>query len=74
MEEIVGTLESTEPLKVRVNLALEQGIVLGVKYGTALLLIAFALSWLVGDYTGVRARAWNGQRAYEMLTQRPAKD
>jgi len=52
------------------------GVVLGVKYGIAAVLIVIAVSWLLGDYGVTRQRAAAGQRAYDALVkqaqQKPA--
>lgn len=46
-----------EPFSVRVKRAAEDGIVAGVRYGVALLLICLALMFTVGDYYVTRNKA-----------------
>lgn len=50
-----------------------EGIVLGVKYGCAAVIVIVAVSWLLGDYAIVRQRAQNGQSAFEFLQQQVNK-
>lgn len=49
--------------------AAREGIVLGVKYGLAAMLVIVAVSFLLGDYQVVRGRAYNGQVAFEWIQQ-----
>lgn len=56
--------------------AARDGLVLGVKYGIALLAVGVLIACALGDYAIVRQRALNGQIAFETLQQRasqPAK-
>ena len=53
----------------RLRDAAADGVVLGVKWGLALLLALFSVSWALGDYNQVRQRALNGQQAFEFLQQ-----
>lgn len=65
-----------DPLWVRVRQAATDGLVVGVKYSIALVVVAFVLTWALGDYAIVRQRALHGQIAFETLQQRasqPAK-
>lgn len=54
-------------MMIKFKAALEAGILLGVKCGTAILLIGAALYLLAGDYSGVRQAARQGQQAYDAL-------
>ena len=51
----------------RLKEAAEWAILLGVKCAIVLLLIAAALALSVGDYALTRARAQNGQAAFEFI-------
>ena len=51
----------------RCRTAAQEGTVLGVKYGIAVLLTIWAVAWLLGDYSVVRQRALNGQHAFEYI-------
>ena len=53
----------------RLSEAAQSGIVIGVKYGIALVLMLLSVSWILGDYQAVRERARNGQAAFEFLQQ-----
>lgn len=53
----------------RLGRAIQDGILWGVKLGLALALTLIALSYVFGDYSIVRQRALNGQRAFEYLQQ-----
>ena len=54
--------------------AARQGVLLGVQYGIAVLLVLIAISWFVGDYSTVRQRALNGQQAFEFLVEQQKKN
>ena len=45
----------------------ERGALIGIQWGTALLIVAFALSWLLTNYALVSSRAANGQAAFEYI-------
>ena len=49
--------------------AASAGLVIGVKAGTALLVIAACLAFAAGDYKSVREAARNGQIAFNTLQQ-----
>lgn len=55
--------------RARLLRAGQEGILWGVKLGLALGLILVAVSYVLGDYSIVRQRALNGQRAFEFLQQ-----
>lgn len=40
------------------------GVGWGIQVSVALIIVAWTLSWLAGDYLAVRAAAQNGQRAF----------
>lgn len=50
-----------------VKLAAREGVVIGVKWGTAAILTLWALSWALGDYATVRDRAQKGEAAFDFL-------
>ena len=52
----------------RLKAAAAEGLILGVKYGVALLVLAFLLLWAVGDYATVR-----GSTAYLRTTTSEVK-
>lgn len=69
-------LDKTEPergdessMGQRLKVALEWGIVWGVKLLTVLLIVAFGMSWFVRDYATLRSQAGNGQQAFQFLMQ-----
>jgi hypothetical protein len=47
----------SSPFRIRVRVAAESGILLGVKYGVALVLIAVAIGLLLADYAATRQNA-----------------
>ncbi len=47
--------------------AAREGLLLGVKYGVVLLVLGFLILWALGDYAITRARATNGQMAFEAI-------
>ena len=49
--------------------AAQAGLVLGVKWAVAVLVVAAALALAAGDYGLVRRQSQNGQRAYDALVQ-----
>lgn len=51
----------------RVKTASVEGLVLGVKWGVALLVWGFLILWALHDYNTVRQRALHGQEAYEFI-------
>ena len=53
----------------RLTVAVQQAIVWGVQAAVVLAIVAFAVLWLAGDYQIVRARAYNGQVAFEWIQQ-----
>ena len=55
--------------RTRVRVAAEEGIVFGVKYAIALLLILFAVAWALRDYNAVRVGAARGQASFELLQE-----
>lgn len=57
----------------RFKVAAVDGLVLGVKWAIALGVVLFVVSWLVRDYDLTRARAQNGQLAYETFKQHEAR-
>ena len=60
---------SPEPLTFRQRLShtVDAGVILGVKYAIAAILILLGVSWMLGDYMLVRQRSQNGQVAFEFL-------
>lgn len=51
----------------RLKQAAAEGLVLGVKWGIALLVVGFLVLWAANDYSVVRARAEHGQAAFEYI-------
>ena len=51
----------------RLSAALQEGLVLGVKWGVALLVVGFLILWALKDYGTVRQRALHGQEAFEFI-------
>ena len=51
----------------RLQAACAAGVLLGVQYGLAAILILVAVSWVLGDYSVVRQRALRGQQAWEQI-------
>ncbi|KKN52700.1 hypothetical protein LCGC14_0609810 [marine sediment metagenome] len=58
---------------IKLRVALEEGIVMGVKLVTALLIVVFGVSWFLNDYATLRSQAARGQDAYNYLAQEQAK-
>ncbi len=59
-------------MRERLKQAASDGLVLGVKGAVALVVVALAVMLFLGDYSVVRQRALNGQKAFEFLaTQQP---
>lgn len=56
---------------MRLRVAAEDGILWGVKIALVLVFLGTALWMIAGDYSVVRQRALNGQRAFEFLQQPP---
>ena len=53
----------------KLRVALEEGIVTGVKLLTALLIVVFGVSWFLNDYATLRTQAARGQEAFNFLAQ-----
>lgn len=49
--------------------AAHDGLILGVKWAVAILVMAAALALVAGDYGVVRRQSQNGQRAFDALVQ-----
>jgi hypothetical protein len=49
----------------RLKTAAEEGLVCGVKWAVAILIVAVVIAWALGDYAVVRQRSLNGQVAFE---------
>ena len=54
-------------MRERLRQAATDGLVLGVKYGVALAVLAAVILLCLGDYGVTRQRAYNGQLAHEYL-------
>lgn len=52
---------------VRLRTYVERGILHGVYAAVVLLIVGMALFWLASDYSMTKARAENGQRAWEVI-------
>ena len=65
----LARIERTEQMWARLKTAAEAGLLLGVKWGLAVILTLWSISWVLGDYNLVRQRAENGQRAFEIVTR-----
>lgn len=59
-------------LRDRLRDAIEDGMVIGVKWALAVGLILIGVSYVLNDYGIVRQRAMNGQAAFEYLQQQIA--
>lgn len=57
---------------LEIKAAARDGLILGVKLGTALAIVGVVLTWALGDYFTVRQRALHGQQAYEYLQRQQA--
>jgi len=57
----------------RVSTAAQEGLVLGVKWGIALLAVAILILYAISDYNTVRQRAYNGQLAFEAIQRAQAQ-
>ena len=57
----------------RLRTAAEAALILGVQAAIVVLCLGLVLFWLAGDYSVTRARALNGQRAYEALVAQAQK-
>ena len=53
----------------RLRLAIQDGILWGVKLALAVGFVLLGVSYLLNDYNVVRQRSLNGQRAFEFLQQ-----
>jgi len=53
----------------RLRMALQDGILLGVKLALAVGLVLVGVSYLLNDYNVVRQRSLHGQQAFEFLQQ-----
>ena len=51
----------------------QRGLLLGVEYGIALVVVGMLVTYALGDYWTVRQMAQNGQRAYVFLSKQGAK-
>ncbi len=51
------------------KVAAREGVILGVKYGLAAIIVLFMVAALLGDYAIVRQRALNGQKVYEEVEE-----
>lgn len=61
-------------MRQRLRIAAEEGILLGVKYGLALVIILSITAWGLGDYQQTRVGARQGAAAYqEVLRQAQAR-
>lgn len=56
-------------MRGRVKEAFEEGLLLGLRYGIASLIILVLSGWVVHDYLTSRVRAYNGQLAFEFIQQ-----
>lgn len=53
----------------RLKSTVEEGLLFGIKWAIAILLIDFSFYFLTTDYLVVRQRAYNGELAYEALVK-----
>lgn len=58
-----------EPLSDKLKRAAIDGLVFGVKWGVVLVVLAMITLVFVGDYQTTRARAFNGQAAFEFIAK-----
>lgn len=56
-------------MRERLRIAATDGLVFGVKWAIVFVVFALAAAAVLGDYTVVRQRAFNGQVAFEYLQQ-----
>jgi len=61
----LSTLEL--PFLSRLRTAAERAVILGVQAAIVLLIVGFVLAWMARDYAVTKARAENGQRAFEVI-------
>lgn len=54
---VFASVEAQPSFSTRARLALADGLILGLKYGTAVLIICAALAFAAGDYLTTRAKA-----------------
>ena len=54
---------------MRLKDAAVEGLVFGVKWGVAIVVLAVILSLLMGDYAITRQRAMNGQQAFDAIVR-----
>lgn len=67
-----GPLPRRVPFRYRLTVAIQDGLLWGVKLALALGLVVVAISYLLGDYSQTRQRALNGQQAFEFLQRQLA--
>ena len=51
----------------RLRVAVESGIIVGVKVGVAALIVIFAVGWFLRDYEQVRTNAGRGDAAFQYI-------
>lgn len=56
----------------RLSVVAQEGVLIGVKWMIALILMLWAVSWSLGDYNIVRQRALSGQQAFDFIQQQLA--
>ncbi len=56
----------------RLKTALEEGLILGVKFGTALFVMLFISGWFLNDYRIIRTQAAHGENAFQFILQEQA--
>jgi len=49
--------------------AVTEGLIVGAKWATALLVVVVVLSWWAGDYWTVRQRAEHGEQAFQFIVR-----
>lgn len=57
----------------RLKGAAQEGILIGVKWAIVLGILGFVVIWAFRDYSIVRARATNGQAAFEFIQKAQAQ-
>ena len=53
----------------RLLVAVQESVLLGVKWAITVAFVLFAVAYLLNDYGLVRQRALNGQQAFEFIAQ-----
>lgn len=56
-------------MREQLRQAAADGLIVGVKWAVAILVVAAAFALVAGDYGAVRRQSANGQRAFDALMQ-----